>query len=66
MKPKRTKETGIRKPSKENWVDVDDLVGPGEVKEIAPCLWVVNNGVVLDPPEPIKRPRKSRPRKKSA
>lgn len=64
MKQKRSKSS--REPA-ENWVDVDDLVGPGEIKEIMPGVWVNNTGEVLDPPQPIKKAAKAKPkRKKSA
>jgi hypothetical protein len=66
MKPKRSKKAQTSKFPGENWIDTDDLVKPGEIKEIAPGVWVNNTGVALDPPEPIKKPAKAKPKKKSA
>jgi hypothetical protein len=66
MKPKRSKKMQPPTLLDGNWIDVDDLVKPGEIKEIAPGLWVNNTGVVLDPPEPIKKQGKTKPKKKSA
>jgi hypothetical protein len=59
MKPKRSKNmknAGFA----EGWIDTDDLVKPGEIKEIFPGVYVNNTGKVLDPPEPIKKPGKTR------
>lgn len=67
MKSKRPKKAQKAGRPAENWIDVDDLVGPGEVKEIMPGVWVNNTCVVLDPPEPIKKAGRAKPkRKKSA
>lgn len=63
MKPKRSKKSQNATTIEGNWIDADDLVKPGEIKEIAPNFWVVNTGVVLDPPEPIKKAAKGKPRK---
>jgi hypothetical protein len=68
MKPKRSKKNQSAGTGSENGqlVDVFEGVKHGEVKEIAEGLWVVNTGIVLDPPEPIKKPGKTKPKKKSA
>lgn len=62
-KPKRSKKA---QPLDGTWVDIDELVKPGEIKEIWPGIYVNNTGVILDPPEPIKKPRRTKPKKKSA
>ncbi len=66
MKPRRTKQTSpvsTRKGSK--WRDVFEGVKPGEAKEIDKNTWAINPiWIALDPPEPIKKPRKSKSRKK--
>jgi hypothetical protein len=64
MKPKRSKQMQTHKFPDGNWIDVDDLVKPGEIKEIMPGVWVNNTGVVLDPPEPIRRPAKGKSQKR--
>lgn len=64
MKPKRSKKGATNVPT-ETWIDVDDLVKPGEIKEIFPGVYVNNTMVALDPPEPIKKPAKSKAKKKS-
>ena len=64
MKPKQSKKMRVATSLVDGWIDVDELVKPGEIKEIAPGLWVNNTMVVLDPPEPIKKASKSRPKKK--
>ena len=66
MKPKQSRKSPATTLLEGNWVDVDKLVKPGEIKEIAPGVMVNNTGVILDPPEPIKKPRKSKPKRKSA
>ena len=66
MKRKGSKKPRPRQAPAEKWIDVDDLVKPGEIKEIFPALLVVNTMVILDPPEPIKKPRSNKPKKKSA
>jgi hypothetical protein len=65
MKPKRSKKELPATVLEGTWIDVDDLVKPGEMKEIAKDMWVVNTTlVVLDPPEPIKKPARRKSRKK--
>jgi hypothetical protein len=66
MKPKRTKKTQATTVLEGNWIDVEDLVKPGKTKEVWPGVYVSRAGVVLDPPEPIKKPGKGKPKKKSA
>jgi hypothetical protein len=44
--------------------DIFDEVEPGQAKEVEPGTWVIRTGVVLDPPEPIKKPAKRKPKKK--
>jgi hypothetical protein len=67
MNPKRPKKPRTPTAPKENWIDVDELVGPGEIKEIMPGVYVNNTCVVLDPPDPIKKAGKAKPkRRKSA
>jgi hypothetical protein len=65
MKPKRSKKERPATLLEGNWIDVEDLVKPGETKEIAEGMWVVNTTFeILDPPEPIKKSGKPKPRKK--
>jgi hypothetical protein len=67
MKPKRTTKASPSTSIPGTWIDTDDLVKEGESKEIAEGVWVSRPTlVVLDPPEPIKKPakRKSPKRKK--
>ncbi len=63
MKPKPSKKQHTLPLPEGNWVDIDDLVKPGEVKEIWPGMWVNNTVEVLDPPEPIKSINKAKRRK---
>jgi hypothetical protein len=64
MKSKRSQNAKTPNFPGRNWIDVDDLVEPGEIKEVAPGVWVNNTAVVLDPPEPIKKPGKTKSKKK--
>lgn len=64
MKPKRSKKSQHATTIEGNWIDADELVKQGEIKEIAPNFWMVNTGVILDPPEPIKKGRPKPPRRK--
>ena len=66
MKPKRSKKNQSNGTRSEfgNLVDVFDGVKQGEIKEIAEGVWVVNTGVILDPPEPIKKPGNGKSKKK--
>jgi hypothetical protein len=68
MKSKKPKKRGPSaslngRVNEEGWAHG---VKPGEMKEIAKNLWVVNTMVVLDPPEPIKKRAEPKPRKKTA
>jgi hypothetical protein len=62
MKPKQSKKDQSIGAGNEfgQLVDVFDGIKHGEMKEIAEGMWVVNTGVVLDPPEPIKKPLKNK------
>jgi hypothetical protein len=64
MKPKRSKKAKSSTSLDGNWIDTDDLVKPGEIKEIAKNFWVVNTMVALDPQEPIKKPGNGKSKKK--
>jgi hypothetical protein len=67
MKPKRSRKSQNTTTIEGNWIDMNDLVNEGESKEIAEGVWVSRPTlVILDPPEPIKKPakRKSQKRKK--
>ena len=64
MKSKQSRQGTHATVLEGNWIDTETLCKPGEMKEIEPNVWVVRTGVVLDPPEPIKKPGKGKPRKK--
>ncbi len=66
MKPKRSKKNQSADSRSEfgQLVDVFDGVKQGETKEIAEGVWVVNTGVILDPPEPIKKSGNGKLKKK--
>jgi hypothetical protein len=67
MKSKRSGKVKQKTVLEGNWIDTDDLVKDGESKEIWEGVWVSRAPwVVLDPPEPIKKPGKSKAKKKSA
>jgi hypothetical protein len=44
--------------------DIFDEVEPGQAKEVDPGTWVIRTGVILEPPEPIKKPRQGKQKKK--
>lgn len=47
--------------------DIFDGINPGEMKVFADGSVAINpHWEILDPPEPIKRPGKTKPKKKSA
>jgi hypothetical protein len=59
MKPKRPK-TMKNADFPDGWIDTDELVKVGDIKEIFPGVYVNNTDKVLDPPEPIKKPGKTK------
>ena len=62
MKRKRSGKAKQTTVLEGNWIDTDDLVKDGESKEIWEGVWVSRTpGVILDPPEPIKKNGKPKP-----
>lgn len=65
MKPSRSRKSKKTTAIEGNWIDTDDLVKDGESKEIAAGVWAAKGSwVILDPPEPIKKTARRKPKKK--